>query len=142
MPHGYHSTRAGVGIVFRLQEKSGKIVVHSLNRAGAAVDSGEVQEGDELLTVAGVAVTASTRPVGESVQMALGKVRGGVEGIGKAIKWSWIYACWQAPIFGLLQIESRRRKRTSERPSCAGAQACFQKSASLRRKRLRSTTAS
>ena len=65
MPAGYHSTKAGVGIVFKLQEKSGKIMVHSLNRGGAAMESGEVQEGDELLTVGGVAVSASTRPVGE-----------------------------------------------------------------------------
>jgi len=64
MPPGYLSARAGVGIVFRLQEKSGQIIVHSLNRGGAAMMSGKVQEGDELLTVSGVALNASARPVG------------------------------------------------------------------------------
>ena len=64
MPPGFLSSRAGVGIVFRLQEKSGKIIVHSLNRGGAAMMSGHVQEGDELLSVSGVALSASARPVG------------------------------------------------------------------------------
>ena len=52
----------GVGIVFRLHEQSGKLLVHSLNEGGSAMVSGKIKEGDMLLQVSKVDVTNCRRP--------------------------------------------------------------------------------
>jgi hypothetical protein len=49
--------------VFRLHEKSGRLLVHSMNDSGAAMSSGKVQDGDLLLQVNRVDVTNCPRPV-------------------------------------------------------------------------------
>ena len=59
----FRTQLSGVGIVFRLHEQTGKLLVHSLNDGGSAMASGKIKEGDVLLQVSRVDVTNCPRPV-------------------------------------------------------------------------------